>query len=49
MAGSEPDPAAFEKNATEAANILRAIANEPPLMIRCMLLAPGASHVTTRA
>ena len=46
MPGSELDLQAFEKNATEVANILRALANERRLMIVCKLVEWGEGNVT---
>ena len=39
----------FEKKATEAANILRALANERRLMILCKLVEWGEANVSTLA
>lgn len=46
---SEFDLAAFENNATEVANILRALANERRLMIVCKLVEWGEANVTSLA
>jgi ArsR family transcriptional regulator len=46
---SELDLDAFEKNATEVANILRAIANERRLMILCKLVEWGEANVNSLA
>ena len=49
VSGSEPDLEALEKNATEVANILRALANERRLMIVCKLVEWGEGNVTALA
>ena len=41
VSGSEPDLEGLEKNATEVANILRALTNERRLMIVCKLVEWG--------
>ena len=46
VSGSEPDLEGLEKNATEVANILRALANERRLMIVCKLVEWGEGSVT---
>lgn len=43
------DLGSFEENATEVANILRALANERRLMILCKLVEWGEANVTTLA
>ena len=47
--GSGLDLEAFEKNATEVADILRALANERRLMILCKLVEWGEANVNTLA
>jgi ArsR family transcriptional regulator len=49
MATARFDPESFEENATEVANILRALANERRLMILCKLVERGEANVTTLA
>jgi ArsR family transcriptional regulator, virulence genes transcriptional regulator len=49
VSGSKPDLEALEKNATEVANILRALANERRLMIVCKLVEWGEGNVTALA
>ena len=49
MPGSGLDLESFEKNATEVANILRALANERRLMILCKLVEWGEANVNTLA
>ena len=49
VSGSEPDLEGLEKNATEVADILRALANERRLMILCKLVEWGEANVTTLA
>ena len=49
MATAGFDPESFEENATEVANILRALANERRLMILCKLVERGEANVTTLA
>ena len=43
------DPEAFERQATEVADILRALANERRLMILCKLVEWGEANVTSLA
>ena len=47
MAGSKLDVAAFEKQVSEVAGILRALANERRLMILCKLVEWGEANVTS--
>ena len=47
MAISASDLEAFEKQATEVAGILRALANERRLMILCKLVEWGEANVTS--
>ena len=47
--GSQSDLADFETQATEVANILRALANERRLMILCKLVEWGEANVTSLA
>jgi ArsR family transcriptional regulator len=47
MASLELDLDTFEANATEVADILRALANERRLMILCKLVEWGETNVTT--
>jgi ArsR family transcriptional regulator len=49
MPGLELDLETFEKQATEVADILRALANERRLMILCKLVEWGEANVTTLA
>jgi ArsR family transcriptional regulator len=49
MATTRFDPASFEENATEVANILRTLANERRLMILCKLVEWGEANVSTLA
>ena len=49
MPGSELDLESFEENATEVANILRALANERRLMILCKLVEWGEANVNSLA
>lgn len=49
MTGSEPNLTDFQKQATEVAAILRALANERRLMIVCKLVEWGEANVTTLA
>ena len=49
MAGSKLDVAAFEKQVSEVAGILRALANERRLMILCKLVEWGEANVTSLA
>jgi ArsR family transcriptional regulator len=49
VAGSELDLDAFEKKATEVADILRALANERRLMILCKLVEWGEANVNSLA
>ena len=49
MAGSKLDLAAFEKQVSEVADILRALANERRLMILCKLVESGEANVTSLA
>jgi ArsR family transcriptional regulator len=49
MARRSFDPEAFEKKATEVADILRALANERRLMILCKLVEWGEGNVTALA
>lgn len=41
------DPAAFESNAIEVADVLRALANERRLQILCVLMEGGETNVGT--
>ena len=49
MPRAPTDFAAFEANATEVAQVLRALANERRLMILCKLVEWGEANVTTLA
>lgn len=49
MTAAHFDLESFEENATEVANILRALANERRLMILCKLVEWGEANVTTLA
>lgn len=49
MIGSRFDLPNFEKNATEVANVLRALANERRLMILCKLVEWGEANVNSLA
>jgi ArsR family transcriptional regulator len=49
MPRAPTDFAAFEANATEVAQVLRALANERRLMILCKLVERGEANVTTLA
>jgi len=49
MAGCDLDLEAFRKNATDVADILRALANERRLMILCKLVERGEANVNSLA
>lgn len=49
MSGSQFDLPEFKTQATEVANILRALANERRLMILCKLVEWGEANVTSLA